>query len=202
MFVPEEFSVNDPQAIDDFILAHPFISLVTTNTKFPIATHIPIVAKKINNIWNIEGHISLSNEQSHSIKNNLPALCIHLGANAYISSSVYGHENVPTWNYKAVHLSGRLVPLTKNEMENHLNELVELFEQNREDPLNYNNFSKSMIDSYKNEIIGFRLIVEKIEAAFKLSQNRNKRDHHAIIEDLEKCPFDGAKKIANAMKFK
>ncbi len=61
-------------------------------------------------------------------------------------------------------------------------------------------FSREMIYSYKREIIGFKLIVENIEAAYKLSQNRNASDYSAIVKDLEKCPFENAKKLAEQME--
>lgn len=202
MYVPKEFSVNNQKELDSFIDNHPFISLVTNSDDFPIATHLPIIAKKNNDTWILEGHISLANQQSKSIQNNSNALCIFLGAHSYVSSSVYSHENVPTWNYQAVHLYGKLEVLSESELDKHLNELVAYFEENREKPLNYADFSSKMIDSYKKEIIGFRLKVEKIDAAFKLSQNRNEVDQESIISDLEKCPFHGAKEVAKLMNNK
>jgi transcriptional regulator len=202
MYVPKEFSVKNNSEIDSFIQNHPFISLITNSGDFPIATHLPVIAKKQDTVWIIEGHLSLANTQNLAIQNNSNALCILLGSHSYVSSSVYSHENVPTWNYQAVHLYGQLESLSSEELDNHLAELVFLFEKERENPLDFMGFSKPMIESYKKEIIGFRLKVEKIEAAFKLSQNRNEIDKQAIISDLEKCPYHGAKDIANIMKNK
>ncbi len=201
MYVPKEFSINDKKQLDAFILEHPFTTLITTSKDgFPIATHVPVVAKKNEDKWMLEGHLALANQQAQELSNNQKALCTVLGADAYISSSVYENENVPTWNYQAVHLYGQIVVLDENQKEQHLAELVQLFEKNRQKPLDYAQFSSKMVDSYKIEIIGFRLEVTKIEGAFKLSQNRNETDSMAIISDLEKCPFSGAKEIAKKMK--
>jgi transcriptional regulator len=202
MYVPKEFSVKDTAKIDAFIAANHFVSLVTANGDFPIATQIPVLAKKVNETWFLEGHLALANEQSKAILTNSNALCIVLGPNAYISSSLYGHENVPTWNYQSVHLSGKLSPLNELELDQHLAEIIDFFEKSREKPLEFGHFSTDMMHSYKKEILGFRLETVKLEAAFKLSQNRNEVDQKAIIQDLEKCPFESAKRVADAMKSK
>ncbi len=201
MYAPKEFSVKDQAHVDAFILEHPFVTLITTaQNGFPIATHLPVVEKKIHDRWILEGHLALANKQAQEFDSNQKALCTFLGAHAYVSSSVYGHENVPTWNYQAVHVYGEIEILKDEHLDHHLNELVQLFEKNRQNPLEFDNFSSEMMESYKREIAGFRLNSTKIEAAFKLSQNRNEQDHQAIIEDLEKCPFSGAKEIAQKMR--
>lgn len=74
-------------------------------------------------------------------------------------------------------------------MDTHLTELIGFFEKNREKPLKYADFSYKMLESYKTEIVGFRMKVSKIEAAFKLSQGLNEQDMSAIIENLKKCPM-------------
>ena len=190
MFVPKKYSAKDQNQIDDFIAEHPFVSLITTSEDgFPIATHIPIVAKKVDGIWHLEGHIALANIQHLAILISDKALCTILGAHGYISSSVYSYENVPTWNYEAVHLYGNLERLSDNELDTHLTELVDFFEKNREKPLKYADFSSKMLGSYKKEIVGFRLKVSKTEAAFKLSQGHSEQDMNSIIKDLKKCPI-------------
>ena len=70
-----------------------------------------------------------------------------------------------------------------------MTELVDFFEKNRENPLKYADFSSQILESYKSEIVGFRLKVSKIEAAFKLSQGHSEKDMNAIVEDLKKCPI-------------
>jgi transcriptional regulator len=55
-----------------------------------------------------------------------------------------------------------------------------------------------MIEAYKKEILGFRITSTRIEAAYKLSQNRNKEDHKRILADLEKD--ENNRSIVEAMK--
>lgn len=200
MYVPKAFEVRDAAIIDAFIQEHPFISLITVQDEYPIATHLPINAKKVANQWVLEGHLALANPQHLAIQRNSKALAIFMGPHAYISSSVYSHENVPTWNYQAVHARGELQILDDSELDSHLSDLVTFFEKSRHEPLELSSFSADLMQEYKKEIVGFRLRVEKIEAAFKLSQNRNSEDYQAIIEDLEKCPFSRAQEIAQQMK--
>lgn len=201
MYVPKEFSVKDQTQRDAFIAEHPFVTLTSVDTDgFPIATHLPVIAKQDEQSWIFEGHMALANNQSQHVQNGQKALVIITGSDAYISSSLYTHENAPTWNYEAVHAYGVLELLTNEELDKHLDDLVAFFEKNRVKPLVYSHFSPTMIESYKKEIVGFRLKAVKIEAAFKLSQNRNEIDQKAIIADLEKCPFSGAQEMAKVMK--
>jgi transcriptional regulator len=49
MYLPKEYSAKDQNQIDDFIAAHPFISLITTSEDgFPMAIHLPIITKKVD----------------------------------------------------------------------------------------------------------------------------------------------------------
>ena len=69
---------------------------------------------------------------------------------------------------------------------------IEYFTSERTNKLDYSKFSKSMLENYLNEIIGFRLRAYKIEAAYKMSQNRNEADFQNIVTDLSesKNPLD------------
>ena len=124
------------------------------------------------------------NDQVPFLVNGNLAKMIVTGAHGYVSSSVYGHLNVPTYNYQAVHLSGKVEVLTRAEMLDQLKSLVKNYELNRDQPIDFDLWPVQMIEQYMEAIVGFRIIIFKTEAAFKLSQNRNKDDYDRIITDL------------------
>lgn len=187
MYVPKEFLVSDPKEIESFLLENNFGTLVTTSDNFePVATHIPFYISTDGDDLILEGHIARANKQSELLKNGKTVLVIFQGPNAYISSSVYSHENVPTWNYQSIHVYGIVRPLTGKEMNSHLEALVTKHEKGQEKPLDYGSLSPEMLQAYLKELVAFRITSYRIEAAYKLSQNRSEHDFQNIVNELDK----------------
>jgi transcriptional regulator len=101
-----------------------------------------------------------------------------------VSSSWYNHENVPTWNYIAVHVYGKLSILNEQELMGSLNRLVDKYESNSVNPVKVEKLSENTLRSIKG-IVGFKIKIENIHSAYKLSQNRNDEDHHNIVKELQ-----------------
>jgi transcriptional regulator len=198
MYIPKEFEVKDLNKIKGFLAKNTFATLISIHEDEAIVSHLPLVCKWEKGTLFLEGHISLANAQASLLKHKQKVKVVIQGEHGYISSSVYHHHNVPTWNYQAVHLSTRAEQLSTADLESHLTELVDQYESKRQKPLKYADFDRQMLDSYLKEIVGFRLQAEKIEAAFKLSQNRNEEDFQAILTDLNECPH--LKGLASAME--
>lgn len=185
MYIPHSFRVDDDNELFAFCKASSFGLVVTNSTTgAPEISHVPFVLKRDKDSnWIIELHLANANFQCTQFeKNTICGLQIS-GSHGYISSSVYSHENVPTYNYESVYLTCESQVLSTAELENHLNELVNQFEKGRKSPLNYTQFNRTMIDEYLREITGIRLKVLKTEGAFKLSQNRTEQDLDAIVND-------------------
>lgn len=163
-------------------------------------THLPFLCKRVDDFFVLESHIATNNEQCKFLKDKQEVTLVFQGVNGYVSSSVYTHHNVPTWNYQAVHVKGILEFFTEKELEIHLANSVSHFEKNREKPLRYRDFDREMIASYIQEIKAFKITSTSIEAAFKLSQNRNQIDFQHIINDLEKSDKKSDNLLALEMK--
>ena len=131
MFIPDIYKNENKEEIEQFIRENGFAILVNqTNGKF-WATHIPLILDIDNDGKLIlVGHISKENPQGESFKNNTEILAIFSGPHAYISSSWYDHENVPTWNYTAVHVYGKVKILNLEESIQSLKKLVDKYEKN------------------------------------------------------------------------
>jgi len=125
-------------------------------------------------------------------------LAIFSGPHSYISSSWYDHENVPTWNYIAVHVYGKISIIEGDEMLFALKKLVDKYEATSENPVKIENLSEETMKQTKG-FVAFEIEITAIQAVNKLSQNRDDKNHAAIITELKKCPNQNAHDIADEM---
>ena len=187
MYIPADFLQSDINEIEQFLHDNSFGTIVSTNElHLPIASHLPFLIERKGEDFILEGHIAKANQQSDLLKKGKNVLLIFQGPNAYVSSAVYDHPNVPTWNYQSVHIYGSVEPMNGEELRTHLGKMVHHHEHKREQPLDYDSLPKEMLIDYSKDILGFRIKSYKLEAAYKLSQNRNDADHQHIIDDLSK----------------
>ena len=107
MYVPQKFRVDDPAAIQSFIAAHPFGLLLTASGGTIHDTHTPFIVSKDGKF--LRGHIARANPQWKEWSGETQAKVVFTGPHAYVSTDYYKSEfNVPTWNYTAVSVSGKL----------------------------------------------------------------------------------------------
>jgi transcriptional regulator len=200
MYIPDLYKNENQEEIIDFIDKNGFAILVNqTNTKL-WATHIPLFLDK-NDTGNdiLVGHVSTENPQGESFTTNTEVLAIFSGAHSYISSSWYDHENVPTWNYIAIHVYGKVKILTLEEATNSLKKLVDKYETNSVNPVRVENLSKQTMMQAKG-IIAFEIEIISIEAVKKMSQNRDDKNYKNIITELEKIGKKDSIAVAHEMK--
>ncbi|MDQ0815941.1 transcriptional regulator [Bacillus pumilus] len=197
MHIPSFFQVKDMEEVKAFIQLHSFATVVTATDEKPIATHIPVSFHQVEDSYVITGHMAIGNPQWKTFEENEKVLVIFQGPHAYISSSWYEKEAVPTWNYQAVHVYGKAVLLEKGELVKELTTMLETYESHREQPVLWDTLSDELLEKQMKGIVGFKIIIDEVQAAFKLSQNRHERDYAHIIEKLE---AEGDVEMAEAMK--
>jgi transcriptional regulator len=200
MYIPNIYKNENKDNIQNFIHENGFAILINQTNGKLWATHIPLLLEKNSSNKDIlAGHISKLNPQGESFKNNDEVLVVFSGSHSYISSSWYDHENVPTWNYIAVHVYGKVKILNHNETVLHLKKMVDKYEANSENPVRVENLSeKTMRES--QGVIAFEIEITSIEAVKKLSQNRDAKNYKNIISELEKTNENQSIAIANEMK--
>ncbi len=189
MYVPKLYAVTDPKEVHAFLKAHPFGTVITYDGHKPIATHVPLRLHETDGQLSFTTHIAKHNPQWKTIEQQT-VLVIVQGPDAYVSASWYGHEDVSTWNYQAVHLYGKATIMTEAELEDELAGLLRDHEGERGDAVVWEELSEP-VKRQKYGVVGFRIDVSDIEAAFKLSQNRNDEDYARIVSELEAegCPM-------------
>ncbi|RHW39117.1 FMN-binding negative transcriptional regulator [Neobacillus notoginsengisoli] len=185
MYIPKYFKVSDAEEIWEFVQKHSFGTIVSTKQGKPIATHLPFGFSKKGDDYFITGHMAYGNPQWRTLQACENVLVMFQEPHAYVSSSWYSHENVPTWNYQAVHMNGKASILEKDELIEDLTVLLQKYEQHRENPVLWDKLSTELLQNELKGIVGFKIKVEEIQAAYKLSQNRNDLDYANIIEKLK-----------------
>lgn len=199
MYTPRHYKNTDQKEIKAFIAANSFGILINQVDGKPWATHIPLeldTDEEGNDI--LVGHIAKANPQWKYFKENEQVLCIFNGPHSYVSSSWYKEEEVPTWNYIAVHVYGTLRILEEEAVLASLHKLVDKYETNSKEPISLRDMSPATMRQIKG-VIGFEIKVEDIQATYKLSQGRE-HDHPKIITELNERQDSGSKAIAKCMR--
>lgn len=200
MYVPKYYKVSDLEEIKEFIQHNSFATIVSIRKGKPIAAHIPVLLKKIEGDYYLTGHLAYGNPLWKTFEEVQDILVIFNGPHAYISSSWYEQENVPTWNYQAVHIYGKASLIEGIALEQDLASLLEKYESFRENPVLWDKLSPELLQQEMKGIKGFKIKVEEVQAAYKLSQNRNASDYANIIKELYKEENPHADAVAEAMK--
>ncbi|MGG1227733.1 FMN-binding negative transcriptional regulator [Bacillus halotolerans] len=200
MYIPKYYKVTNVDDIWDFVQNNSFGTIVTTAQGKPIATHLPLQLMKEGDTYYITGHIAYGNPQWRTFETCEDVLVMFQGPHAYISSSWYEKENVPTWNYQAVHVYGTASILNEEELKHDLTMLLQKYEKNRENPVLWDKLSPQLLESQLKGIVGFKMKVEEIQASYKLSQNRNEKDYMNIIDQLRHEGNPNSKQMAELME--
>lgn len=199
MYVAPKNRITDSEEVIAFIKANPFGIMVAAESNIPIASHIPFGLEEEEGQYFLYGHLSIANELCGALTGATQVLAIFQGPHAYISPSWYEAPNVPTWNYQSVHVYGIPTLLNERELEVHVKKLMEAYESRMPKGRKYEEMTVEYQQKELRGIKGFRMKIENVEAAYKLSQNRNDADHENIVKELKNTgnPVDGY--VADAM---
>jgi transcriptional regulator len=200
MYIPDLYKNENQEAITAFLKENSFGVLINQTNGKLWATHIPLeLSINLEGKTILEGHISKENPQWQGFAENDQILAIFSGPHSYISPSWYDHENVPTWNYIAVHVYGKIKIIEGEAVIESLKRLVDKYEQNSENPVRIEDLSeKTMMQS--RGIVAFEIEIEEIQAQQKMSQNRDAKNYQNIISELEKTNTNQSIAVANEMK--
>ena len=189
--------MTDRTEIIDFIRKYSFGTIISIIDGKPVATHLPFLVEERKEKLILKSHFAKANPQAFGLEN---PLVIFSEPHAYISPSNYEKEqNVPTWNYLAVHLYGTATLIHEYD------KTVALLD---ETILNYEAAFKAQYEklpaTYKDGlikgIVAFEIEVTEIQAKKKLSQNKTENERKNIIDSLSKSSDSAEKSIADYMR--
>ena len=191
---------NQPEVLD-FIRKNAFATLDTQVNGKPWATHLPLFLEgKPEGKFVLHGHLAKANSQWKQIAQAEEVLVVFQGPHAYISSSWYTHENVPTWNYLAVHVYGKARLIEGEELMHHLKTLVDQYETGRPNRVQVETMTPSYLEGQIRALVGFELEISEVHASAKLSQNRDDENYERIVQQLEQSPLASDLEVAEEMR--
>jgi transcriptional regulator len=186
MYVPSAFAPTD-DAVHELLARHRAADLVTVGPGGLTATMLPFLFDARRRT--LRGHLARNNDHWRTVDGAL-ALVIVRGPDAYISPSWYATKAehgrvVPTWNYVTAHVHGVVTvhddPAWVGDL---VRELTDRHEAGRATPWSVDDAPPRFYAGQLRAIVGIELAIERIEAKFKLSQNRPAADVDGVIEGL------------------
>jgi transcriptional regulator len=198
MYIPPLNRVDDPAKIAAFIHAHGFATVITQDHGRPWASHLPVLLdEKTGAHGTLRSHMARANPQWRHFASGNEVLCIFAGPHAYISPSCYVDQHtVPTWNYAVVHVYGKPVVLEDaNELAAIVRDTTDKYEAKMPRPWTLP-LSEREFGAMLKAIVGFRVAVTRVEAKFKLGQNRSDEDQAGMLRALREASDCGSRELA------
>lgn len=188
MYLPKYFATADGQQIRKLIQDNGFSTILSFPKDQPVSiNHLPVIFSSLPGEEDILiGHMAKMNPQWKHFQENPQATIIINGAHTYITPTWYKSKDVPTWNYAVAHLHGKIELVQGFEDQiSVLTQLTDFYEKPNDLPWKF-----ELPEDLKNEklligaIISFKFHIEKIDAKFKMSQNRSQLDRQGVIDGL------------------
>ncbi|MCK1360409.1 FMN-binding negative transcriptional regulator [Bradyrhizobium sp. 199] len=124
------------------------------------------------------------------------------GPDAYVSPDWYvSPDQVPTWLYLSVHLSGPVRLLSDDELSVQIDTLSDKFEHwlLPKTAWTAGKMTAGRLEAMKKAIVGLVMNVEEVEGSFKLNQHKSDADYTAIANALS-AGDASAKQISQLMR--
>jgi transcriptional regulator len=193
VYVPHFNTLDGTPEIQALVSAVGSAQLVTTGPDgYPQASLLPVIWDPAGN--RLVMHMAKANQHWKAIEPRTPALAVVTGPEAYVSPAWYATKAehgkvVPTWNYSAVHFTGRVsVEHDAQWLREAVSWLSDLHEARREaaghDGWSVEDAPERYVAGQLRAIVGIHVEIEKVEAKSKLSQNRSDADRGGVVAGL------------------
>lgn len=199
MYIPKFFVESDVEKCLAFMREFNFATLVTAENDLPFATHLPFIIEKRGEKIFLLAHLAKANPHWQQFENK-EVLVIFQEPHAYISPMLYEKvENVPTWNYIAVHAYGQAKIVNAENNLELLEKQVEAFDKKYFET-NWQEISDEYKKNLAKGVVAFEIEVTDLQGKKKLNQNKTGKDAENVIKTLEKSDDENERIIAEYMK--
>ena len=194
MYLPDHFEEARADELSRTIAANPFGTMVINGPSGLDANHVPFLLDETTDGKKLLAHVARANPLWREAKNGDEALVIFHAGDTYISPNWYpskheDHRQVPTWNYRVVHVHGR-VYFRDNErfVRSVVARLTRIHELRSGSlrPWRMTDSSREYIDEMISKIVGIEIEITRMVGKWKLSQNKEERDRLNAAEELRK----------------
>jgi transcriptional regulator len=169
----------------------------------PIASSLPFyLAYADDGTPRVAFHVARHNPLTKLADGTSSWLIAVNGADSYVSPDWYASpDQVPTWLYQSVHLTGSVRQLSDGELGPHLDALSARFENwlAPKPPWTSSKMTAGRLEAMKKAIVGFVMSVDEIEGSFKLNQHKSDVDQVAIAAALMLSHDEAAQTIGKQM---
>jgi transcriptional regulator len=199
MYVPAHFAPTDG-AVDELLSRNDAADLVTAGPDGLEATMLPFVYDRER--ATLQGHFARNNDHWRHVDGR-EALVIVRGSDSYVTPSWYASKAehgrvVPTWNYVVAHVHGTATIHDDTVwLDDLVRRLTDHHEGRRPTPWSVDDAPEKFVEGQLRAIVGVEVAISRIEAKFKLSQNRPEADLDGVIEGLR---TDGDERGAEAVQ--
>jgi transcriptional regulator len=202
MYTPPAFKTHPAVALA-FAAARGFGLVVSCEGGRPLASPVPFLLTETHGKPpRVSFHLARANPLAALAEKCGVWMLAVAGTDAYVSAGWYASENqVPTWLYETVHLTGRVAVVPAVKARDHLEALTARFEHGLppEEQWSMARVDPKRIEQLMAAIVVIEMQVEDIEGKFKLNQHRTDADHVAIADGLARQPDTGSQTIAARM---
>lgn len=207
MFTPTAFKEHNFDTITTFIKEQPQATVIAQTVNGLEGCHIPMYWQDDGSPFGcLYGHITKTNLLNSITTLDAPWLIIFQDAGHYISPNWYPskavtHKEVPTWNYRSVHIRGQVSLLTAPEaLIEILSKLTVDFEASQPIPWSLSDAPAPYIQALCRAIVGIRLDIDDYQAQFKLSQNKTAENRAGVVAGLKRLGSSKADEMASLIK--
>ncbi|MCP9626662.1 FMN-binding negative transcriptional regulator [Rhodopseudomonas palustris] len=202
MYVPPAFK-PDRSACLAFAAARGFGLVCAHDGRKPVASPLPFVIDySSNGTPLLSFHVARANPLAALADSRTPWLMAVSGPGAYVSADSYASpDQVPTWLYQSVHLTGPAAVMSEAERDAHLDEVSAVFESSLapKPPWRASKMTAGRLNAMKKAIVGVMMRVDVVEGSFKLNQHKSDADHIAVANALAARPDPASQAIAAQM---
>ncbi|MDE5454514.1 FMN-binding negative transcriptional regulator [Bradyrhizobium sp. CSA112] len=203
MYTPPLFK-SDRAASLAFAEARGFGLACAWDGKKPVASPLPFYLTSANDgTPRALFHVARHNPLVGLADGTTPWLLAVNGADTYVSPDWYvSADQVPTWLYQAVHLTGSVRKLSDDELADQIDTLSAKFEERLlpKKPWLSSKMTAGRLEAMKKAIVGFEMTVEEVEGSFKLNQHKSDADYTALAQALATQGDADAREIAALMR--
>lgn len=182
-YPPLHHQEKNYQNIIHLIQSYPLATINSCLNDSIESSHTPLIYRSNEGLGELIGHMDKYNPQLNHFENNSTVSIIFHGPQVYISPSVYGTTQLPTWNYFKAHLKGRIT--IESDQEKVKQSLIEMtaFLEGEEGryQLDENNPRMERALDY---IVGFKIQIDSWEGKYKISQDKRKDDQERAKEAM------------------
>ncbi|MCA1701950.1 MAG: FMN-binding negative transcriptional regulator [Actinobacteria bacterium] len=190
MYVPAQFALDGAE-LCQLLTGHGAADLVTATSQGLLATVVPFVYDPgVGEHGALLGHLARNNDQwRHPVLGE--AMVLVRGPDAYISPSFYASKKehgrvVPTWNYVTAQVYGRLVVHDDPAwVEALVRRLTDKHETGQPQPWTVADAPAGFLAGQLRAIVGIEIVISRVAAKVKLSQNRPTADIDGVIAGLQ-----------------